>query len=84
MNKKKRNPICAILWQDAGYSTKKTLPRSLPKPTLTVGYIVNTNKEFTNIATNIEWDDKKIIPKDGFLIPNETIIDFQKIGYYEK
>lgn len=82
MNKK--NPICAILWQDASFSNNNTLPKALPKPTLTVGYIVERNNEFTNISHNVEFKGEKIIPKDGFLIPNSSIINFQKIGHYEK
>ena len=79
-----KNPICAILWQDASYTFEKTLPSKMPLPRLTVGFIVSANKDFTHIATNIEYDaeKEKIYPVDGFLIPEKTIIKFKKIGYF--
>lgn len=85
-NKNLKNPICAILWQDAAYSFDKKTPKETPLPKLTVGFVVESNENFTNIATNIDYntENDKIIPKDGFLIPNKVIIKFQKIGYFNK
>ena len=83
-NKTLKNPICAILWQDASYSFEKTMPLKTPQPRLTIGFIVSTNKDFTHIATNVEYNEikKTIYPIDGFLIPEKTIIKFKKIGYF--
>ena len=84
-NKTLKNPICAVLWQDASYTFEKIMPLKTPLPRLTVGFIVSTNKYFTHIATNIEYDEMKeiIYPIDGFLIPEKTIIKFKKIGYFK-
>ncbi|MCK6463008.1 MAG: hypothetical protein L6Q29_04320 [Candidatus Pacebacteria bacterium] len=81
-----KNPICAILWQDASYSFEKNIPQEIPLPKLTVGFIVETNDNFTNIATNVDYDSRqdKIVPKDGFLIPAKSIVKFQRIGYFNK
>lgn len=84
-NKIFKNPICAILWQDAAYTFRKKFPLKMPSPRLTVGFVVSTNKYFTHIATNIGYDVAKetICPIDGFLIPEKTIIKFKKIGYFK-
>ena len=81
----KKNPICAILWQDAAFSYEDNPPSEIPNPRLTVGYIIETTEEYTFISTNIDYDikNKKIIPIDGFVIPRSLIINFKKIGYYE-
>jgi len=84
ITKKKLNPICAILWQDAAYSTRGKKPTELPLLTLTAGFIISTNKKFTNICTSASYENGKLIPKDGFLVPNKAIVDFRKIDYYEK
>lgn len=80
-----QNPICAILWRDAAYSFDKNVPLKKPIPRLTAGFIISTNKDFTHIATNIEYDEtnKIIYPIDGFLIPEKTIIKFKKVGYFK-
>lgn len=81
--KKSKNPVCAILWQDAAYSNSKKTPVSTPPLTLTTGFIIKSNKNFTQIATSVSYSKKKIIPKDGFLIPNDAIVDFRKIDFYD-
>jgi hypothetical protein len=79
---KPKNPICTILWRDASYTFEPAVPKNLPAPTLTGGFIVFTDDQFTNICCSAEYDEKsgKITPKDGFLIPEKTILDFKKVG----
>ena len=83
-NKTFKNPVCAILWQDASYTFEKTMPLKTPLPRLVLGFVVSANKDFTHIATNVEYNKDKdsIYPIDGFLIPEKTIIKFKKIGYF--
>ena len=76
-----KNPICAILWMDAAYTTTKKLPKELPLPQLTVGFIISTNEEFTNIAMNVKYDSRtgRLWPVDGLIIPKKTTIKFTKL-----
>jgi hypothetical protein len=80
----KHIPICTILWQDAAYSDETTLPKELPSPQLTAGFIIEANDEFVFIATNVDYyaETREVSPVDGFIIPKKTIIEFKKIGNY--
>lgn len=84
--KNHRNPICAILWTDAAYSFEEELPKELPLPQLTLGFIIETNDTFTHIATNVAYDTSThtLQPRDGILIPEKSIINFRKIGDYNE
>lgn len=77
---KKKNPICTVLWYDAAYAYKK-LPKSVPLPQLTTGFIVQATDDFINIATNVNYNEKtkNVYPIDGFIIPDKTIVKFKKI-----
>jgi hypothetical protein len=79
-----KNPICAIVWHDAAYSYAKKLPKEMPKPQLTTGFIISANEKFINIATNVAYDEneKKIKAIDGFIIPITARKEFRKIGYF--
>jgi len=79
----KKNPICTILWRDAAYSYDKELPRENPLPRLTVGFIIESDDDLTFIATNVAHDSESgtISPIDGFVIPNKSIIKFEKVAY---
>lgn len=81
-----KNPVCAILWRDAAYSFEEKLPGELPLPQLTLGFIIETNDEFTHIATNVAYDTKthSMKARDGILIPEKAIINFRKIGDYNE
>ena len=85
-NKKFKNPVCTILWQDAAYSYLKEFSKELPLPQLTTGFIISENDEFINIATNVKYNQKtgEIYPIDGFLIPKGVEIKFRKIGFLEE
>ncbi|MBU3968697.1 hypothetical protein KJ991_00560 [Patescibacteria group bacterium] len=78
-----RNPVCAILWMDATYTTEKELPKELPQAQLTVGFIISTNKKFTNIAMNVKYDPvtRRLWPVDGLIIPRKAKIKFIKLAY---
>jgi hypothetical protein len=80
--KNKKNPVCAIWWNDASYVFQKEKPDK-PLPILTVGFIIETNDEFTNIATDVEYNEEtqEVIPSRGVLIPEKSIIKFKKINY---
>jgi len=80
----KKNPICTILWRDAAYTFNKKLPRKLPGPRLTPGFIIKSTKDYTFIATNVAYDGKNaaLYPVDGFIIPEKVILEFRKIGNY--
>jgi hypothetical protein len=82
MKKENKNPVCAIWWNDAAYAFQKEKPAK-PLPILTVGFIIETNDEFTNIATDVKHDEEnqQIIPSRGVLIPEKSIIKFKKINY---
>jgi len=79
-----KNLIKAVLWNDAAYSNLDKLPDFVPPPRLTVGLIIEDNKEFINIAMNVYYysDDNTIDQIDGFLIPKNTIISIKEIGDY--
>lgn len=80
----KPNPVCTILWQDAAYTFDKELPEALPAPRLTTGFIIETNDEYTLIATNVAYNNEtgEITPVDGFVILEKAILEFKKIGNY--
>ncbi|MEK9177932.1 MAG: hypothetical protein AAB777_02305 [Patescibacteria group bacterium] len=82
----KKNPVCTILWRDAAYTFEPEIPKELPKPRLTTGFIIKTNDEYTFIATNVSYDKKtgEMSPVDGFVIPEKAIIEFKKIGNYNE
>lgn len=82
----KKNPVCTILWTDASYSYFSEAPLDVPLPQLTTGFIIQTNDEFTFIATNVGYDKVtgKLFPVDGFIIPEKAIIEFKKIGNYNE
>ncbi len=77
-----KNPVCAILWMDAAYATTKELPKELPAPQLTTGFIISANEESTNIAVNVKYNPKTghLWPVDGFIIPKKAQIRFLKIA----
>ena len=77
-----KNPVCAILWMDATYTTEKELPKELPQAQLTVGFIISTNKEFTNIAMNVDYDPltRHLWPVDGLIIPKKAKMKFIKLA----
>ncbi|MEA1929375.1 MAG: hypothetical protein U9M92_00600 [Patescibacteria group bacterium] len=81
--KEKRNPICTILWHDASYTFDEQLPKEIPLPSITSGFIISESAEFVNIATNVDYDEKTntVSPVNGFLIPRKSIIEFKKVGY---
>ena len=79
---KKKNPVCVILWRDAAYSTLKRFPKGIPPLQLTSGLIISSNRRFTIIATNVNYNPrtKTLWPVDGFVIPEKAIVAFRKIG----
>ena len=85
-NKNSKNPVCAILWQDAAYAYSKEFPKELPSLRLTTGFIIHENDEFINTAVNVEYNQKTGVlhPIDGFMIPKKVIIEFKKIGFLNK
>ncbi len=85
-NGKILNPVCTILWQDAAYTDDLGTLDVIPSPTLTCGFIIETNDEYTNIASSVSYDNKtkKIVALDGFIIPEKAILEFRKIDFYEK
>lgn len=80
---KYKNPVCVVIWQDAAFSYEKNIPKGLPLPQLTTGFVIKENKNFLNIATNVGFNKRTNLLelKDGFLIPRKTILKFKKIGY---
>ncbi|MEI6296346.1 MAG: hypothetical protein WCO84_01700 [bacterium] len=84
--KKKNDPICTILWRDASYTFMQKMPEILPLPQLTTGFIMETNDDYTVIATNVSYDDKTgaMSMVDGFIVPGKTILEFRKIGNYNE
>lgn len=81
-----KNPIVAVLWQDALFSLEDNLRYFSALPHLITGVVIETNDRFLNLATSVIYDKKKkrMVPIDGFLIPQGVIIDIKEIGYYEK
>ena len=77
-----KNPVCTILWEDAAYSFENEVPTEGPKPQLTAGFIMETNDTFTFIATNVRYskEDGSLYPVDGFIIPENAILEFKKTG----
>ena len=80
------NPICAITWHEAQYLYTSEIPEKNPFPQITIGFIISSNDEFTNIAVNVSHipETKQIIPLDGFLIPKKATQNFEKIENFEK
>lgn len=79
----KKDKIYAIYWQDAAFSFRKRLPRTMPPLQLTFGIIVLKNKNLVSIGMNCHYNskNKKITNiRDGFLIPINTIIEVKEIG----
>ncbi len=56
--RKKKNPVCAIYWRDAAYTSEKELPALEPPIQVTVGFVISATDEYTNIATNVRYDEK--------------------------
>jgi len=81
--KQKKNPVCATWWRDAAYSYDKNIPKEMPPIQATTGFVVSTTKKFTNIATNVNYNQKlnSLWPVDGFVIPEKAIFKFKKIGW---
>lgn len=80
----KKNPVCTIFWQDAAYTFELEVPKELPTPQLTAGFILQTNDQYTFIATNVRYDKKNhtLSAVDGFIIPEKVILEFRKMGNY--
>ncbi len=82
-----KNPICTILWRDAAYTDDiQALENETPKINLTCGFIIETNEQWTNIACSVHYDKEKksMVPTNGFIIPENAIIEFKKIDFYDK
>lgn len=82
----KKNPVCTILWRDAAYTFEDKASSDLPLPQLTMGFILETNKIYTFIATNVHYDKDtgNMTPVDGLIIPEKAIIEFKRIGNYNE
>lgn len=82
----KKNPICTILWNEAFYTFESDIPKEFPFPRLTSGLIIETNDEYTFIATNVAYEKEtgSLNPIDGFIIPEKVITEFKKIGNYNE
>jgi hypothetical protein len=80
--KRYKNPVCIIRWMDAAYSYEEKLPDSIPEEQLTAGFIVEATDDYTNIATNVDYNPvtTKLQHVDGLVIPEKTIIEFRRIG----
>jgi len=80
---KSKIPVCALLWRDASYVYTKELPKSPPSLQLTIGFIIEANDEFTNIAMNVNYNPKtkKFWPLDGFIVPEKAIVEFKVIKF---
>ncbi|GIW66740.1 MAG: hypothetical protein KatS3mg095_0638 [Candidatus Parcubacteria bacterium] len=68
-----------IEWQDAAFSFRKKIPKSLPSHQVTIGYLLNKNQKFIKIAFNFRKNKQKLSPLDGFIIPRKTIIKIIKL-----
>jgi len=79
---KSKIPVCALLWRDASYVYTKRLQK-LPSLQLTIGFIIEANDEFTNIAMNVNYNPKtkKFWPLDGFIVPEKAIVEFKVIKF---
>lgn len=82
----KKNPVCTILWQDAAHTFEPEMPKEIPQPKLTAGFILRTNNQYTFIATNVAYDKNTntLSAVDGFIIPEKVILEFKKIGNYNE
>jgi len=82
----KRNPVCVIYWYDAAYIYEKKLPEETPPLQVTTGFVVKATNDYTNIATNINYNQKtnRLWPIDGFVIPKKATEKFKKIGWLNK
>lgn len=72
---KSKVKVCAILWRDASFIYTKKLA-DLPMLQLTTGFIIEDNKEFINIAMNVNYNPKvnKFWALDGFIIPKKAVV----------
>lgn len=52
---------------------------------MTTGFVVAATSQYVNIATNVNYDSDthELWPVDGFVIPEEAIIRFKKIGFLD-
>lgn len=59
------------------------MPLQLPPLQVTSGFVVVSTNTFTNIAVNVNYDQKddSLWPVDGFIIPEKAIVKFKKIGW---
>ncbi len=82
---KSKIKICAILWQDAACYYCKEIPKTTPPKQLTTGFIIETNDEFANIATNVNYNPKtkKLSPIDGFIIPKGAVSKVKVIDFLD-
>lgn len=73
---KRKMKIGIIVWRDAAYFFTKKLPKRLPLPQMTAGFVIEANDKFANIGTNVGYDEKtgKVTPIDGFIIPRGAAI----------
>ena len=85
INLKGKNPVCVIFWWDAACTRNVKFPIEPQKLQATTGFIISATDEYTNIATNVRYDQntKKLWPIDGFVIPAKAIVEFKKIGFLE-
>lgn len=75
----KKYPLYLVKWQDAAFSYRRRLPRILPPPSFTVGFLTNKNKSFIKLVVNFKNIKGRFKPIDGFLIPRKTIIKMTKL-----
>jgi len=79
---KKNPPVCAVWWRDAAYAYEEKLPDELPHAQLAVGFVMVATDDYMNIAMNVSYDetDDTIWPVDGLVIPQKTVVKFERIG----
>ena len=78
------------MWYDAKYIYDLEIPKETPLSQITIGFIASSHEDYVNVVMNVDYIPRtKIVAVedgmvDGILIPKKTIIEFKKIGDFEK
>lgn len=79
---KKKLHIYVVHWLDAGFSLKKNVPTSRPLPHVSVGILIEKNKQFLHLANNVKLDssNEALVCVDGVFIPVGTVLFKKKLA----
>ena len=79
-NEEQHYPIVTVRWREAAYTFQDDFPDNIPSVTVTIGYLIHSDDHTVAVAWSFQEfeEDASLYPKEGAVIPRETVISVEK------